>query len=307
MVEMKTAGAPPATTPAALVPGIRTIGVVGCGLMGAGIAQVAAQTGYTTISHEPAPEMLQKGRARIEKFLASAVEKGKLTPDAREATLARLTGTTDLDAFAPCDLVIEAVPENADTKIAVYAILDRVCGPRTIFASNTSSISITQLAASTKRPDRFLGMHFFNPVPIMKLVELVRTVLLSDETLQTATAVARSMGKTTILAKDGPGFIVNLLLVPYLLAAVRALQDGVASREDIDTGMQLGCAHPMGPLTLLDFVGIDTTYYIAEIMFQEFKDSRYAAPPLMKQLVLAGHHGRKTGRGIYDYTSGSPR
>jgi 3-hydroxybutyryl-CoA dehydrogenase len=308
MAETKSAPATGAVeNGAALVQGIRTVGVVGCGLMGSGIAQVAAQTGYTTLVHEPTTELLAKGRGRIEKFLEGGVSKGKMTAEQRDATLGRLTGTTNLEEFASADLVIEAVIENIDAKKSVYGALDRVCGPQTIFASNTSSISITELAASTSRPDRFLGMHFFNPVPIMKLVELVRTILASDETMTRAEAFARSLGKTTILAKDSPGFVVNLLLVPYLLDAVRALQNGLASREDIDTGMQLGCGHPMGPLTLLDFVGIDTTYYIAEIMFDEFKDPRYAPPPLLKQLVLAGHLGRKSGRGIYDYSSGSPK
>lgn len=304
MAETSTAAAPKA---AATAGGIRTVGVVGCGLMGSGIAQVAAQSGYATLVHEQEQALIDKGRAKIEKFLAGGVEKGKVTPEQRDATLARLTGSTKLDDLAQADIVIEAVTENVDVKKAVFQRLDALCGPQTILASNTSSISITELASSTKRPDRFLGLHFFNPVPVMKLVEIVRTILASDETIDRARAFAGSLGKTAILAKDSPGFVVNLLLVPYLLGAVRALQNGIGTREDIDTGMTLGCGMPMGPLTLLDFVGIDTTYYIAEIMFAEFKDPQYAAPPLLRQMVLAGHHGRKTGRGFYDYSTGTPR
>ncbi len=305
MAETSTAAAPGAATASA--GGIRTVGVVGCGLMGSGIAQVAAQSGYATIMHEPEQGLIDKGRAKIEKFLAGGVEKGKVTAEHRDATLARLSGSTKLDDLAGADIVIEAVTENVDVKKAVFARLDAMCGPQTILASNTSSISITELAAATKRPDRFIGLHFFNPVPVMKLVEIVRTILASDETIQRARDFSGALGKTAILAKDSPGFVVNLLLVPYLLDAVRALQNGIGTREDIDTGMTLGCGMPMGPLTLLDFVGIDTTYYIAEIMFNEFKDARYAAPPLLKQMVLAGHNGRKSGRGFYDYSTGTAR
>ena len=304
MADAKTLDAPAAT---AMAPGIHTVAVVGCGLMGSGIAQIAAHAGYATIVYEPKQAFLDKGRGRIEKFLQGGVDKGKLAAADKDATLARLTFSTALADLAAADLVIEAITENIDAKKAVYTTLDGICGPRTIFASNTSSISITEIAASTQRPDRFLGMHFFNPVPLMKLVELVKTIQTSDATLATAAAYAQSVGKMAIVAKDSPGFVVNLLLVPYLLGAVRALQNGLATREDIDTAMKLGCGYPMGPLELLDFVGIDTTYYIAEIMFQEFKDATYAAPPLLKQMVQAGFHGRKSGRGFYDYSTGQPR
>ncbi len=304
MADSKTLDAP---APAAMAPGIKTVAVVGCGLMGSGIAQIAAQAGYATLVYEPQQAFLDKGRGRIEKFLAGGVEKGKMTAADKDATLGRLTFTTTLADLKSADLVIEAITENIEAKKEVYKTLDALCGPQTIFASNTSSISITEMAAATGRPDRFLGLHFFNPVPIMKLVELVKTIQTSDATMATAHAYAQSVGKIAIVAKDSPGFVVNLLLVPYLLGAVRAYQNGLATREDIDTGMKLGCGYPMGPLELLDFVGIDTTYYIAEIMFQEFKDPTYAAPPLLKQMVQAGFHGRKTGRGFYDYSTGQPR
>ncbi len=304
MADAKTLDAPAAR---ALAPGIRTVAVVGCGLMGAGIAQIAAHAGYTTLVYEPQQAFLDKGRARIEKFLQGGVDKGKLAAADKDATLGRMTFSTALADLAAADLVIEAITENIEAKKAVYTTLDGICSPQTIFASNTSSISITEMAAATGRADRFLGMHFFNPVPLMKLVELVKTITTSDATMTTAAAYAQSVGKTAIVAKDSPGFVVNLLLIPYLLGAVRAYQNGLATREDIDTGMKLGCGYPMGPLELLDYVGIDTTYYIAEIMFQEFKDPTYAAPPLLKQMVHAGFHGRKTGRGFYDYSSGQPR
>jgi 3-hydroxybutyryl-CoA dehydrogenase len=269
--------------------------------MGAGIVEVCARAGYTTVVREVNDALLARGLERVRGSLAKAVERGKLEQGTMEATLARLKGTTSLADLGDCDLVIEAAIENMAEKRLVFTALDAACPPATIFASNTSSLPIIEMAAATKRPDRVVGLHFFNPAPVMKLVELVRTIASSDETVATARAFGQSLGKTVVLAKDSPGFIVNLLLIPFLLDAVRALENGVASREDIDQGMVLGCGHPQGPLALLDLIGIDTTYYIANIMFDEFKDARYAPPPLMKRLVLAGHFGRKTGKGFYDY------
>ncbi|HEY7172795.1 MAG TPA: 3-hydroxybutyryl-CoA dehydrogenase [Vicinamibacterales bacterium] len=280
---------------------IRTVGVLGCGLMGAGIAQVSAASGYKTIVREVNDALLQKGLGRIRKFLDTGVEKGKGTPEARDRTLANLSGTTSFDAFKDCDLVVEAIVENLDEKRATYAALERVVPERTIVVSNTSSLCITELAAATKRPDRFGGLHFFNPVPVMKLVEVIRALTTSDETYKTTFAFAQSLDKEPITAPDRPGFIVNRLLVPYLLDAIRAYENGLGSLEDIDKGMKLGCGHPMGPFTLLDFVGLDTTYYIANIMFEEFREPAYAPPPLLKRMVLAGYLGRKSGRGFYTY------
>ena len=282
----------------------RTIGVAGSGLMGSGIVEVCARTGYDVLVREISDELLARGLDRLDRSLGRGVERGKLSAADRDAARKRVRGTTRLEDLAPCDLVIEAIVELMDAKKVLYAELDRVCPPATVFASNTSSLSITEMASVTRRADRFVGMHFFNPVPVMKPVELVRGFLTSEETLAAARAFCETLGKTVVVCKDSPGFIVNLLLVPYLLDAVRALEMGVASREDIDTAVQLGLNHPMGPLTLLDFVGIDTTYYIAEAMYQEFKDTRYAAPPLMRKMVLAGYHGRKTGRGFYEYPEG---
>jgi 3-hydroxybutyryl-CoA dehydrogenase len=280
---------------------IKRVGVVGCGLMGAGIAEVCARTGYAVIVREVTEELLKKGLARIEASMARAVERGKMTAADAQAARARISGTTRLEDLAAVDLVLEAVVENMDLKKQVFSELDRRCPPQTIFASNTSSLSITEMASVTSRAAKFLGMHFFNPVPVMKLVELVRGLQTAEPTMTTGRQFAASLGKTVVVCVDSPGFIVNFLLVPYLLDAVRALGNGIASKEDIDTAVQLGLAHPMGPLTLLDYVGIDTTYYIAEAMYQEFKDTRYAPPPLLKQMVLAGLHGRKAGRGFYDY------
>ncbi len=282
---------------------IRKVGVVGCGLMGSGIAQVSAQAGYDVTVREITDDLFQRGYKRIAGSLDKFVEKQKMTAAERDTVLGRIKGTTKLADLKDCDLVIEAAIENFAEKTKIYRELDGVCGHKTIFASNTSSLSIGDMAAVTKRQDRFCGLHFFNPVPIMKLVEVVRSIDTSEETYQTAKAFAESTGKTVVTAKDTPGFVVNLLLVPYLLDAVRALEAGVASKEDIDNGMKLGCGHPMGPLTLLDFVGLDTTYYIAEIMFAEFKDTRYAAPPLLKRMVNAGYNGRKSGRGFYNYSA----
>jgi 3-hydroxybutyryl-CoA dehydrogenase len=280
---------------------IRTVGVLGCGLMGSGIAQVCAASGYKTIVREVGEVLLQRGLGRIHKFLDDGVAKGKVPPDARAQTIANLSGATTFDALRECDLIIEAIVENLDEKRQTYAALEPLVAPHTILLSNTSSICITELAASTKRPDRFGGLHFFNPVPIMKLVEVIRALTTSDETYQTVFAFAQSLGKEPITAPDRPGFIVNRLLVPYLLDAIRAYENGLGTLEDIDKGMKLGCGYPMGPFTLLDFVGLDTTYYIANIMFEEFREPAYAPPPLLKRMVLAGRMGRKSGRGFYTY------
>jgi 3-hydroxybutyryl-CoA dehydrogenase len=280
---------------------IKKVGVVGCGLMGAGIAQVCAQSGYQTVVRETESSYLDRGLVRIESFLGKAVAKGTLSQEAHAATLSRLHGTTALADLADCDLIIEAIVEKLDAKRQLYQQLDALCPDHTIFASNTSSLTIIEMAAVTKRPDRFAGMHFFNPVPVMRLVEVVRSIASSATTIATLKGFGASLGKTVVEAKDTPGFIVNRLLVPYLLDAVRIYEQGIASREDIDEGMKLGCGHPMGPLTLLDFVGLDTTYYIAEIMYEEFKEPRFAPPPLLKRMVLAGHYGRKSGRGFYEY------
>jgi 3-hydroxybutyryl-CoA dehydrogenase len=281
---------------------IRTVGVLGCGLMGSGIAQVCAAAGYRTIVREVDAALLEKGLGRIHKFLADGVGKGKLLPEMRDATLANLSGTTSFEEMKDCDLIVEAIVEQLDDKRASYAALETVVGGHTIFLSNTSSLCITELAATTGRPDRFGGLHFFNPVPLMKLVEVVRGLATSDETYQQAFSFAQSLGKEPITAPDRPGFVVNRLLVPYLLDAIRAYENGLGTLEDIDKGMKLGCGYPMGPFTLLDFVGLDTTYYIANIMFEEFREPAYAPPPLLKRMVLAGRLGRKSGRGFYTYT-----
>jgi len=285
---------------------IKKVGVLGCGLMGSGVAQVAAAAGYTTIVREVDDAPLQKGKAGIEKSLAKFVEKGKLTAEDRDATLGRLSFVTDMDALKDCHIVIEAVTEDLDVKNALWKELDTLCPASTVFASNTSSLTIAAMAGVTERADRFVGLHFFNPVPLMKLVEVVRTITTSQSTFDTTFAFAESLGKTAVAAKDSSGFIVNLLLVPYLLDAIRALETGVASIEDIDNAMKLGCGYPMGPLALLDFVGNDTTYKIAEIMFDEYREQRYAPPPLLKRMVMAGLYGRKSGKGFYDYSAKPP-
>jgi 3-hydroxybutyryl-CoA dehydrogenase len=284
---------------------IRKVGVVGLGLMGSGIAQVCAQSGIPTVAREVDQALVDKGLGRIKKFLDDGVTKGKVEAAVRDKTLANLTGTTKVEDLADCDLVIEAIVENLDAKHALFGALDKVAKPSTIYASNTSSLSVTEMAAGTKRPGRFVGLHFFNPVPLMKLVEVVSTIVTEPAVLDEVKAFAGQIGKTPVSTGDTTGFVVNRLLVPYLLEAIRMLESGVASREDIDNAMKLGCGYPMGPLTLLDFVGLDTTYYIANIMFDEFKLPHFAPPPLLKRMVLAGHHGRKSGRGFYDYSQKS--
>jgi 3-hydroxybutyryl-CoA dehydrogenase len=280
---------------------IKTVGVLGCGLMGSGIAQVAAAAGYRTIVREVEDGFLQKGLGRIEKFLTSGVEKGKVTKETKATTLANLSGTTKIEDLKGCDIVIEAIIENVEEKGKVFAAVEAVVGEQTILCSNTSSLCITELAAKTKRPDRFAGLHFFNPVPLMKLVEVIRALTTSDETYRTVFAFAQSLGKDPITAPDKPGFIVNRLLVPYLLDAIRSYEHGLGTVEDIDKGMKLGTGYPMGPFTLLDFVGLDTTYYIANIMFEEYREPAYAPPPLLKRMVLAGRLGMKSGQGFYKY------
>ncbi len=281
---------------------IKSVGVIGCGLMGSGIVQVSAQAGFRTTVVEASEELLQRGLGRLTKTLEGLVERGKLEARARDQALGLITGTTKLDDLRAVDLVVEAMTENQALKNETFAKLDALCAPHTILASNTSSCNVTALAAATKRPGRVLGLHFFNPVPLMKLVEVVRTILTDDATVTAATEWARAVGKTPVQAKDATAFIVNRLLVPYLLDAVRVYEQGLASLEDIDQAMKLGCGYPMGPFTLLDLVGLDTAMYVAEVMFEEFREPRYAPPPLLKRMVMAGQLGRKTGRGFYSYS-----
>jgi 3-hydroxybutyryl-CoA dehydrogenase len=283
---------------------IQNVGVIGCGLMGSGIAEVSARAGYNVVVREISPELLEKGLARVTKSLNTAVERGKLTAEERDATRARLRGSVGLDEFAECDLVIEAATENLEIKRQTFAELDRVCRPEAILTTNTSSIPIIQVATATGRPDRVMGTHFFNPVPVMRLLELVRALTTSDETLASVCVFGESLGKRMIVSKDRAGFIVNYLLVPYMLDAIRMIEQGFASREDVDLGMMLGTSYPMGPITLLDYVGLDTTLSIAKVFFEEFKEPRFAAPTLLSQMVAAGWHGRKTGRGFYNYQAG---
>jgi 3-hydroxybutyryl-CoA dehydrogenase len=280
------------------------VGVVGCGLMGSGIAEVCAKAGYTTIVREVDQDFLARGMDRLRKSFGTAVSRGKLSSAEHDSALGRIKGTTSLADFRDCDLVIEAATENPEVKTNTFRELDQVCAPHAILASNTSSIPIIRMASATGRPERVLGMHFMNPVPVMPLIEYVRALTTSDETLETARRFGESLGKRIIVSKDRAGFIVNFLLIPYLCEAVRMLEQGFATREDIDVGMMLGTSYPMGPLTLLDFVGLDTTLYIADILFEEFKDPRFAAPTLLRQMVIANHLGRKTGRGFYNYASG---
>jgi len=281
---------------------VKRMGVVGCGLMGSGIVQVSANAGIETLVREIDQPTLDKGLGRIRKFLDDGVTKGKVTAEDRDRTLANIKGTTKLEDLAPCEIVVEAVVENINLKREIFSTLDKVCAADAVLASNTSSLCITEIAAFTTKPERVLGLHFFNPVPLMKLVEIIRALSTGDPAFERARGYVEQLGKTAVMAKDTPGFVVNRLLVPYLLDAVRLLESGIASREDIDNGMKLGCGHPMGPLTLLDFVGLDTTYYIANIMFEEFRQPNFAPPPLLKRMVLAGYLGRKSGRGFYDYS-----
>ena len=281
---------------------IEKVGVVGCGLMGSGIAQVAANAGCQVTVREVSPQLVEKGLQSIDKNLQRLVDKGTLPQAERDKVRGRLRGTTNLEDLKACDIVIEAIIEQLPAKRELWNALDEICPKATIFASNTSSLSITEMATFTQRPDRFLGLHFFNPVPVMKLVEVIRTIATDPKVNEEVVAFALRLGKTPVRTTDRTGFIVNRLLVPYLLDAVRALEEGVGSVEDIDNSMKLGCGHPMGPLALLDFVGNDTTYYIANIMFDEFKEKRFASPPLLKRMVLSGWNGRKAGRGFYDYS-----
>ena len=286
---------------------IRKVGVIGGGLMGSGIAQVSAAAGFPTTVREVSPALCEKSRQAIEKYLAKGIERGKVTAAERDTTLGKLRFVTELKELADSDLLIEAVVEDLDVKNSLWSQLNQITRPDAIFASNTSSLTIIAMATASGRPDRMLGMHFFNPVPLMKLVEVVRTITTSEETEQRALDFVRALGKEPIRAKDSSGFVVNLLLIPYMIDAIKALESNVASVEDIDKGMQLGAGHPMGPFTLLDFVGLDTVYKIAEIMFTEYRESRYAPPPLLKRMVLAGMLGRKSGKGFYDYSSTPPR
>ena len=283
---------------------IKKVGVLGCGLMGSGIAQTAAAAGFEVVVREVTNELCERGFAGIDKSLAKFAERGTISQEQQREIRGRLTGTTEFAPLADCDIIIEAIIENLDTKRDTYRQLDELCKPDTIFASNTSSLSITEMmtATSIERQKRFIGLHFFNPVPIMKLVEVVKTILTDDAVYETAVDFGKRLGKVPVRASDKTGFIVNRLLVPYMLDSIRALEEGVGSIVDIDNAMRLGCGYPMGPLTLGDFVGLDTTYYIAEIMFNEFREKRFAPPPLLKRMVLAGLYGRKSGRGFYDYT-----
>lgn len=285
---------------------IKRVGVLGCGLMGSGIAQVAAAAGYETLVREVSDELCQRGIGGIGKQLGKAVDKGKMSAEDRDAIVGRLRGTTNLEDLRDCDIIIEAVVEDLALKNQMWQTLDAVCGPETIFASNTSSLTIADMAAATRRPERMVGLHFFNPVPVMKLVEVVKTIATDPAVFDTAFAFARSLGKEPIVCKDNSGFVVNLLLVPYMMDAIRALSEGVASIEDIDKGMQLGTGYPMGPFVLCDFVGLDTLDKIGGIMFDEYKEKRYASPPLLKRMVSLGYFGRKSGKGFYDYSGEKP-
>src|SRR5713101_6359679 len=281
---------------------IRTVGVLGCGLMGSGIVHVAAQAGFPTVVAEASQELLDRGLGGLRRGLDALVAKAKLDERSRDEIMGRIKGVVGLEAFRECDLVIEAITENQPLKNETFAKLDRICPPHALLASNTSSCNITAMAAATKRPGQVLGLHFFNPVPLMKLVEVVQTILTGDATVKTAYDWVQAIGKTPVKTRDSTGFIVNRLLVPYLLDAIRLYESGLASLEDLDTAIRLGCGYPMGPFTLLDLVGLDTTMYVAEVMFDEFREPRYAPPPLLKRMVMAGQLGRKSGKGFYRYS-----
>ena len=280
---------------------IKTVGVIGCGLMGSGIVQVSAQAGFRTVVVEASPELLERGLGGLRRTLDGLIAKAKLDEAGKKQILDRITGATDFSAFKDCDLVIEAITENQPLKNETFAKLDAICPPHALLASNTSSCNVTAMAAATKRPAQVLGLHFFNPVPLMKLVEVVQTILTDDKAVAQAYEWVQAVGKVPVRAKDSTAFIVNRLLVPYLLDAIRVYEGGLATLEDIDTAMKLGCGYPMGPFTLLDLVGLDTTMYVAEVMFEEFREARYAPPPLLKRMVMAGQLGRKSGKGFYDY------
>jgi len=286
---------------------IKRVGVLGCGLMGSGIAQICAAAGYDTVVREVSDEVVQKGIGGIGRQLGKSVEKGKMSAEDRDALLGRLRGTTSLDDLKECDIVIEAIVEDLEVKNEIWRALDGLCPPHTIFASNTSSLTIADMAAATQRPERMVGLHFFNPVPVMKLVEVVKTIATDPQVFDTAFAFAQSLGKEPIVCKDNSGFVVNLLLVPYMMDAIRALEQGVASIEDIDKGMKLGTGYPMGPFVLSDFVGLDTLDKIGGIMFEEYKEKRYASPPLLRRMVSLGYFGRKSGKGFYDYSGDEPK
>jgi 3-hydroxybutyryl-CoA dehydrogenase len=285
---------------------INKVGVLGCGLMGSGIAQISAQAGYNTVVVEVEQKFLDKGMSGIDKSLGKFVEKGKMSADDKNSCMSRLKGSTSLKDLADCDIVVEAITENPQIKKETYAAIDSIVKKDAVFASNTSSLTITELSMATARPKQFVGLHFFNPVPLMKLVEVVRTILTSDDAFNRAWEFAKKVGKEPVACRDNSGFIVNRLLVPYILDAIRAYEEGVGSIEDIDKAMQLGCGYPMGPFTLLDFVGLDTTYFITDVMFNEYREKRFAAPPLLRKMVLAGRFGRKSGAGFYDYAGEKP-
>ena len=285
---------------------IKKVGVLGCGLMGSGIAQVSAQAGFDTVVVEVEQKFLDKGMSGIDKSLGKFVEKGKMSADDKSKCMSRLKGSTSLKDLAECDIVVEAITENPQVKKETYSAIDSIVKKDAVFASNTSSLTITELSMATARPKQFVGLHFFNPVPLMKLVEVVRTILTSDDAFNKAWEFAKAVGKEPVACRDNSGFIVNRLLVPYLLDGIRAYEEGVGSIEDIDKAMMLGCGYPMGPFTLLDFVGLDTTYFITDVMFNEYREKRFAAPALLRKMVLAGRFGRKSGAGFYDYASGAP-
>lgn len=281
---------------------IKKVGVVGCGLMGSGIVMVSAQAGFQVVVSEINDQLLSKGLASIDKFLSKSVEKGKLSQADKDTVIGRIKGTTNMGDFKDCDLVVEAAIENMDLKKKIFAELDKVCAPQAILATNTSCLSIIDMAMATRRPDKVVGLHFFNPVPIMALLEIIRTIATSDDTLESAKQFGKAVGKTIVIARDTPGFIVNVLMMPFLLDGIRMYDSGVATREDIDTAVKLGLNHPLGPLALADLIGLDTVLFISNAIYEEYKDPKFAAPPLLKKMVTAGWLGRKSGKGFYKYT-----